>query len=248
MTTTTGTQSDNGAEEPLRRNRDFWVVLVGQGVSSFGDAITNTALPLLVLGITGSGFVMGMVNVLSTLPDLLVGLFAGAYADRWDRRRMMFFADLGRAVLTALIPISIWLDGPTIPLILLVTFPMNVLRVLWLAAYTASVPGLVGRGQVARASAIFEAVFNVGWIVGPAIAGLLAATIGPGPDDRARRAHVPRLGRSRSCSSDGRCAPSAASRRTSSSTSGRASGSSPTSRRCAPCSRCGRRRRSSPPG
>ena len=57
---------------------------------------------------------------------------------------------------------------------------MQVLRVLWLAAYTASVPGLVGRSQVARASAIFEAVFNVGWIIGPAIAGLLAATIGPG--------------------------------------------------------------------
>jgi ENTS family enterobactin (siderophore) exporter len=170
-----------GAVEPLRGNRDFWTVLVGQGVSSFGDAITNTALPLLVLSLTGSGFVMGLVNVLSTLPDLFVGLFAGAWADRWERRRMMFAADLGRAALTALIPVSVWLDGPTIPLVLLVTFPMNVLRVLWLAAYTAAVPGLVGRGQVARASAIFEAVFNVGWIVGPAIAGLLAATIGPGP-------------------------------------------------------------------
>ena len=64
--------------------------------------------------------------------------------------------------------------------ILLVTFPLNVLRVLWLAAYTAAVPGLVGRDQVPRANAIFEAVFNVGWIVGPALAGLLAATIGPG--------------------------------------------------------------------
>ncbi len=169
-----------GTAAQLRGNRDFLTVLIGQGVSGFGDAITNTALPILVLGITGSGFVMGMVNVLSTLPDLLVGLFAGAYADRWDRRRMMFLADLGRAVLTALVPISVWLDGPTIPLILLVTFPMNVLRVLWLAAYTASVPGLVGRSQVARASAIFEAVFTVGWIVGPAIAGLLAATVGPG--------------------------------------------------------------------
>jgi MFS transporter, ENTS family, enterobactin (siderophore) exporter len=167
-------------DEPLRENRDFWTVLVGQGVSSFGDSVTSTAMPLLVLALTGSGFVMGIVNVLTTLPDLLVGLLAGAYADRWDRRRMMFVADLGRAVLTALIPISVWLDGPTIPLILVVTFPMQVLRVLWLAAYTASVPGLVGRSQVARASAIFEAVFNVGWIIGPAIAGLLAATIGPG--------------------------------------------------------------------
>jgi len=171
---------DVEAAEPLRENRDFLTVLIGQGVSSFGDSITSTAMPLLVLALTGSGFVMGIVNVLTTLPDLLVGLFAGAYADRWDRRRMMFVADLGRAVLTAIIPLSVWLDGPTIALILIVTFPMQVLRVLWLAAYTASVPGLVGRSQVARASAIFEAVFNVGWIIGPALAGLLAATIGPG--------------------------------------------------------------------
>ncbi|MCU0477460.1 MAG: MFS transporter [Chloroflexi bacterium] len=168
-------------DAPLRGNRDFWVVLVGQGVSSFGDAITNTALPILVLALTGSGFAMGVVGVLSTLPDLVLGLPAGAYADRWDRRKMMFVADLGRAILTALIPISVALDGPTLALILLVTFPLNVLRVLWLAAFTAAVPGLVGRGQIARANAIFEAFFNIGWIVGPALAGFLAATIGPGP-------------------------------------------------------------------
>ena len=169
------------ADAPLRGNRDFWVVLLGQGISSFGDAITNTALPILVLALTGSGLAMGVVGVLSTLPDLVLGLPAGAYADRWDRRKMMFSADLGRAVLTAVIPISVWLGGPTLALILLVAFPMNALRVLWLAAFTAAVPGLVGRGQIARANAVFEAFFNVGWIVGPALAGLLAVAIGPGP-------------------------------------------------------------------
>ena len=169
------------ADAPLRGNRDFWVVLLGQGISSFGDAITNTALPILVLALTGSGLAMGVVGILSTLPDLVLGLPAGAYADRWDRRKMMFSADLGRAVLTAVIPISVWLGGPTLGLILLVTFPMNALRVLWLAAFTAAVPGLVGRGQVARATAVFEAFFNVGWIVGPALAGLLTIAIGPGP-------------------------------------------------------------------
>ena len=168
-------------DEPLSQNRDFKVVLGGQGVSSFGDAISNTALPLLVLALTGSGTAMGIVGALSTLPDLLVGLLAGAYADRWDRRRMMFIADLGRAALTALVPISIVLGWPTMVVVLLVTFPINVLRVLWLAAWTACVPGLVGRGQVARANAIFEAFFNVGWIAGPGLAGVLSAQIGPGP-------------------------------------------------------------------
>ena len=165
----------------LRRNRDFMVVLLGQGVSSFGDAITNTAMPLLVLALTGSGFAMGIVGVLSTLPDLVVGLPAGAYADRWDRRRMMFGADLGRAVLTALVPLSVWLDGPTLAVVIGVAFPLNVLRVLWLAAFTAAVPGLVGREQVPRANGILEAAWTVGWVVGPALAGLLAVAIGPGP-------------------------------------------------------------------
>ncbi len=169
------------ADAPLRGNRDFWVVLLGQGISSFGDAITNTALPILVLALTGSGLAMGVVGVLSTLPDLVLGLPAGAYADRWDRRKMMLGADLGRALLTAVIPVSVSLGGPTLALIFLVTFPLNVLRVLWLAAFTAAVPGLVGRGQIARANAIFEAFFNVGWIVGPALAGFLAGAIGPGP-------------------------------------------------------------------
>jgi MFS family permease len=167
--------------EPLSRNHDFVTVLVGQGISSFGDSISNTAMPILVLALTGSGLAMGVVGVLSTLPDLLVGLPAGAYADRWDRRKTMLYSDLGRALLTALVPLSVWLGGPTLAVIMLVAFPLNVLRVLWLAAYTAAVPGLVGRPQVPRANAIFEAVFNVGWIAGPAIAGLMAQAIGPGP-------------------------------------------------------------------
>ncbi len=157
------------------------VVLLGQGVSSFGDAITNTAMPLLVLALTGSGIAMGIVGVLSTLPDLVVGLPAGAYADRWDRRRMMLGADLGRAVLTALVPLSVWLGGPTLAVVIGVAFPLNVLRVLWLAAFTAAVPGLVGREQVPRANGVLEAAWTVGWVVGPALAGLLAVAIGPGP-------------------------------------------------------------------
>ena len=64
-------------------------MLLGQGLSSFGDAITFTALPILVLALTGSGLAMAIVGILGTLPDLILGLPAGAFADRLDRRRMM---------------------------------------------------------------------------------------------------------------------------------------------------------------
>ena len=165
---------------PLGRNRDFRVLLTSQGVSALGDAVSFTALPLLVLALTGSGLWMGVVGALSTLPDLFFGMIAGALADRSDRKRMMFLADLGRAILTALIPVSVILGGPTLAVILVVTAPMSILRAFFLAGYTASVPILVGRSQLARANSIFEAVYSFGYIIGPAFAGFLAATIGPG--------------------------------------------------------------------
>ena len=168
-------------DEPLGRNRDFKVLLSTQGVSSIGDAVSFTALPLLVFALTGSGAAMGLVGALQTLPDLLFGMFAGALADRSDRKRMMLLADVGRAVLTALIPITVWLGGPTLIVILIVAAPMSILRSLFLAGYTASVPAIVGRSQLARANALFEAVYSTGYIFGPAVAGILSTLIGPGP-------------------------------------------------------------------
>src|SRR5207344_781264 len=125
-------------------------LITSQGVSSLGDGVNFTALPLLVLALTGSGFAMGIVGALQTVPDLFIGMVAGALADRNDRKRMMFLADLGRAGLTALIPISVATGGPTMAVILLVASPMAILRSFFLAGYTASMPTLVGRGQVGR--------------------------------------------------------------------------------------------------
>lgn len=168
-------------EASLRGNRDFRVVLVGQGISAVGDAVSATALPLLVLALTGSGLQMGVVGVLQRLPDLIVGLPAGAYADRWDRRRMMLWADAGRAVLTALIPLASMLALPVMGVVLLVTFPINVCRVIFMAGWTAAVPNLVGRRHLGRATGVFEAIGGGSFIVGPAIAGLLVMQIGAAP-------------------------------------------------------------------
>ncbi|MGZ6258399.1 MAG: MFS transporter [Candidatus Limnocylindrales bacterium] len=166
------------APERLRDNRDFVAVLSGQGISALGDAVTFTALPLLVFALTGSGVAMGVVAALETLPDLIVGLPAGALADRWDRRRMMLFADLGRGLLTATIPLAALLGLPLMPVILLVVAPLNILRVIFLAAWTAATPRLVGPRLIGPASSYFEAVVNIGYFVGPAIAGLLVGLIG----------------------------------------------------------------------
>ena len=172
---------DLDPSQPLAQNRDFKVLLSSQGVSALGDAVSFTALPLVVLALTGSGLAMSVVATLQTLPDLVLAMIAGALADRNDRKRMMFLADAGRAILTAMIPISAILAGPTMAVILIVAAPMSMLRSFFRAGYISSVPALVGRSQVGRANSFFEAIYSVGFIVGPAIAGVLATTIGPGP-------------------------------------------------------------------
>jgi MFS transporter, ENTS family, enterobactin (siderophore) exporter len=165
---------------PLTRNRDFRVFVTSEGISALGDSVSFTALPLLVLALTGSGLAMGVVGALQTLPDLFFGLVAGAVADRSDQKRMMVLTDLGRAVLTALIPLSVVLHGPTMAVILIVAAPMSTLRSLFLAAYTAAVPAIVGRSRLAQANSYFEVVYSTGFIIGPAVAGVLATAIGPG--------------------------------------------------------------------
>ncbi|MGH2512671.1 MAG: MFS transporter, partial [Candidatus Limnocylindrales bacterium] len=168
-------------EQPLAHNRDFLLLMGGQGISAFGDALSLTAMPLLVLAITGSGVAMGVVGVLNTIPDLVFGLLAGVIADRSDRRVMILGADFGRAVLTALIPLTIFIHGPTIAVILLIAAPMSMLRALFLAAYTAAMPSLVGRPLLGRATSTLETVYSLSFVVGPSVAGVLAAVVGFGP-------------------------------------------------------------------
>ena len=168
-------------DEPLSRNRDFATLLISQSVSAGGDAVSATALPLLVLALTGSGLAMGIVGAVNSGADFLIGTLAGALADRGDRKRMMLVADLGRAAFTALIHLSDLVHGPTMVVILLVTGPLAILRAFFRAGYLAAMPNLVGRSQLARGNGILETAFSASFIVGPAIAGFLVTAIGPGP-------------------------------------------------------------------
>ena len=168
------------ADQPLSRNRDFRTLLVSQSVSALGDAVSFTALPLLIFALTGSGVVMGIVTAVNLGADLVFNLFAGAMADRGNRKRMMLLADVGRAALTALIPITYSLGGPTLVVILVVTGPLAILRGFFRAGYLASMPNLVGRSQLARGNGILETAYSASYIVGPTLAGFLVTVIGPG--------------------------------------------------------------------
>ncbi len=102
-----------GVLAPLRI-ADYRKLWVGQMISVVGDKLNQIAMGIMVYKITGSMLQMGVMLGVTVLPSALFGLIAGAYVDRWDRRKTMIVADLLRAGLVFFIPWAIAHGGPVL--------------------------------------------------------------------------------------------------------------------------------------
>ena len=87
------------------RNRNFTLLWVGQLVTEMGTSLTLLAASIYVYKVTGSALNVGLMMMASAAPSLLVGLIAGVFVDRYDRKKIMIIADLIRAVLILAIPL-----------------------------------------------------------------------------------------------------------------------------------------------
>ncbi|MEU9416725.1 MFS transporter [Streptomyces sp. NPDC048272] len=163
---------------PLSRNKDFNVFWLGQALSVIGGSISLFALPLLVLDATGSLARMGLITAVAAVSAVGTGLFAGHVVDRVGRRRLMIVCDLSRALLLGAVPF-LWLAGPRIWLLFLLTAVVGVLRTLFDVAYVTAVPHLVPAEDLTAANGRLMSTFAVGTLVGPVAAGAIATWVGP---------------------------------------------------------------------
>ncbi|MFF3619472.1 MFS transporter [Streptomyces sp. NPDC002467] len=162
----------------MRGNRNFNVFWLGQALSVLGGSISMIALPLLVLDATGSLVQMGLVTVVAGATGIGTGLFAGYVVDRVDRRRLMIVCDLTRAVLLGALPL-VWLAGPRIWVLYVLTAVVGVLKTLFDVAYVTAVPQLVRPEDLTTANGRLFSTFALGSLLGPAAAGFIAAGVGP---------------------------------------------------------------------
>src|ERR1044072_3293351 len=91
------------------RNRSFTLLWIGQLISSMGSALTALAASILVYRVTGSAQSVGLMLIATSGPTFLVGLIAGVYVDRFDRKRIILVSYLLRAALFVFIPFPIQL-------------------------------------------------------------------------------------------------------------------------------------------
>ena len=159
------------------RNRNFALIWSAQTVSWFGDSLYFVSLLWLVKEMTGSEVMMGLVAASRTLPSLF-GMFAGAFVDRWDRRRVMIATDLGRAAIVAAIP-GLRLMGLLQPWhIPVVAFCLAALGVFFYPARQALVPVIVDQDDLTQANSLLTLSRQVVFIAGFATGGLLIAALG----------------------------------------------------------------------
>ncbi|KHL01624.1 MFS transporter [Sinomonas humi] len=159
---------------PLTRRPAFVVFWAGQGVSQLGAQLGQLALPVLAVSLLGASEMdLGVLNAASMAAFLVVGLPAGAWVDRWFKRRTMVRADLIRMAAMLAVPLLWWAGLLQIWHLFAVATVVGVATVFFDVSYQSYVPVLVDRALVADANGKLEATAQVSRLGGPALGGFI---------------------------------------------------------------------------
>ena len=156
------------------RSRNYGLLLTGHLLSHLGLQMLSVAVSWDLYQQTKSPIVLGNVGFVQIAPALLLGLHAGHIADRYDRRRIIIFAQalvlIGSALLAA--------ASPSVILIYSALFLAAVARAFQWTARSAILPSLVAPEALHNALAWYSSATELGSVSGPALAGLLLASVG----------------------------------------------------------------------
>lgn len=162
------------------RHRNYRIFFIGALVSNSGSWLQNLAVPFVVFELTGRPFWVGLAGFAQFIPAFVLGPVGGTIADRFDRRAILL-ASQGAMAVVALGLWATWAVGWRSPgLILALTALTGVFSGLMIPAWQSFVPVLVPKDDLASAITLNSTQFNAARAVGPAMAGILLATGGPG--------------------------------------------------------------------
>ena len=164
----------------LRGERAFQAILLGRLISNTGSSTTRFAVIFWTLASGGGMAEYSLVLVAGFLPMGLGALIAGPVADRWDRRRVMFVANAAASVFP-LVAASLYFFGQLeIWHLLIVLSADGVASAFMMPAFDASIPQLVRKKKLERASGMAQANIALATIAGSVLAGSLLAPAGLG--------------------------------------------------------------------
>ena len=166
---------------PAFKVRDYRLYFFGQLISLVGTWLQMVADSLLVLHLTNSAFMLGVVTALGLLPILLFGLFGGVIVDRFHTRKLLIFTNIGAMTLALVLGILVLTNLISVPIIMVMAFLLGIVNALDMPARQSFTVEIVGREVLPSAIALNMGMFNSSRVIGPAFAGFLIHQFGLGP-------------------------------------------------------------------
>lgn len=151
--------------------RNFWLVVIGQVISLFGNAVMRFALPIHLLNVTGSPAVLGIVSGFAFLPLAVMSPIGGIIADRVNKKNIMVFLDFFTSGLTILFLILYGRVNMT-GMITVLLFMLYGISGAYQPSVQASIPVLVKKENVMSANAIINMISSLSGLLGPALGGM----------------------------------------------------------------------------
>ncbi len=159
--------------------RNVSLLFLGQVISQAGDSIYRIGLLWLVLELTGSKTLTGLMAAASFFPPLFFSLLAGALADRYSRIRIMLLANLMSFFLVIAIPLSYYFDLMTLPFLAVITFLVATGQTVFSPARDSIIPDIVDSPQqLAKANTLIQTSWQFAVLLGPACAAIILPLTG----------------------------------------------------------------------
>jgi MFS family permease len=162
------------------RHRNFKLFFFGQLVSNSGNWLTNVALTLLVLHLTGSGLAVGLLTAAQFGPILLIAPWAGAIADRHDKRRLLFVTQSVEMCQSVVLAVLAFMPNPPIAGLYATAVAGGIALAFDNPVRRSFVTEMVPGEDRPNAVALYSAALNTARIFGPALAGVLVVSVGYG--------------------------------------------------------------------
>ena len=166
--------------QPLRE-RDFRLVFSGESISLLGDQFHFVALAWLTLQLTGSGVALGTVLMTVAIPRALFMLLGGAMSDRISPRSLMLVSNALRTVVVAIVAALVLTGHAQLWQLYVLALIFGTVDAFFHPALNTIVPMLVSERLLSPANALVQIMMQLSGLIGPAIAGVVVATLNTGP-------------------------------------------------------------------
>lgn len=160
------------------KNKNFIIIVIGQIISLFGNAIQRFSMSLYLLEFTGSTAAFANILAISTIPYILFAPIAGMLSDNVNRKKIMVYLDLFCSILIGGYAFIVFSGNDHKLIVAAVMFMLSICYTLYGPAVTASIPQVVDEEKLTSANGIISQVGSVVNFLGPILAGILYGIVG----------------------------------------------------------------------